>query len=124
VRDFSASFEAAVVDQLLGPLDELASIHRPQLVTAAGGVAANTLLRERLLGWGASREVEVLVPDRALTTDNAAMIARAGQIGYREGRRDDPRRLDARAREAWQPPGMRVASERAKVESSGEAGKR
>jgi N6-L-threonylcarbamoyladenine synthase len=115
--DFAASFEAAVVDQLLGPLDELAARHQPVMVTAAGGVAANTLLRERLTAWGTQRGVEVLLPVRALTTDNAAMIARAGQIKYREGVRDDPRRLDARARRAWQPPGMR-----AKVELTGEAG--
>lgn len=116
VADFAASFEAAVVDQLLGPLDELAAKHEPQLVTAAGGVAANTLLRERLAVWGDDRGVEVLLPIRALTTDNAAMIAHAGQIGYRDGHCDDPRRLDARARKAWQPPGMR-----AQVESTREA---
>jgi tRNA A37 threonylcarbamoyltransferase TsaD len=51
--------------------------------------------------------VEVVLPPPALTTDNAAMIALAGQIAYRDGRSADPRRLDARAREAWQPPGMR-----------------
>jgi N6-L-threonylcarbamoyladenine synthase len=117
VADFAASFEAAVADQLLGPLDELAARYDPQLVTAAGGVAANTLLRERLVAWGEERGVEILLPARALTTDNAAMIAHAGQISYRAGRRDDPRRLDARARQTWQPPGMRAA-----VESAGEAG--
>ena len=117
VADFAASFEAAVVDQLLRPLDELAKRHQPQLVTAAGGVAANTLLRERLTAWGEKRGVEIILPVRALTTDNAAMIARAGQIRYGDGVRDDPRRLDARARKAWQPPGMRAT-----VESEGEAG--
>ena len=121
VADFAASFEAAVVDQLLGPLDELAAQHQPELVTAAGGVAANTLLRERLSAWGNDRGVEVLLPVRALTTDNAAMIAHAGQIGYRDGHQDDPRRLDARGRKAWQPPGMRAAAEMCRVESSGEA---
>jgi N6-L-threonylcarbamoyladenine synthase len=116
VADFAASFEAAVVDQLLAPLDELAARYRPQLVTVAGGVAANTLLRRRISEWGQHRGVDVLLPARPLTTDNAAMIAHAGQIRYREGHRNDARRLDARAREAWQPPGMRAA-----VESCGEA---
>jgi len=119
VADFAASFEAAVVDQLMAPLDELAAQHEPRLVTAAGGVAANTLLRDRLAAWGLERGVEVLLPAPALTTDNAAMIARAGQIRYGGGRRDDPRRLDARARKAWQPPGMRAA-----VESTREVGER
>jgi N6-L-threonylcarbamoyladenine synthase len=107
VCDLAASFETAVVDQLLRPLDQLAELYRPRTVSASGGVAANTLLRERLISWGSAKAVEVVLPPPALTTDNAAMIALAGQIAYRDGRSADPRRLDARAREAWQPPGMR-----------------
>jgi N6-L-threonylcarbamoyladenine synthase len=115
VRDLAASFEAAVVEQLLSPLSELAAIHRPQLVTASGGVAANSLLRNALSGWGREHGVETLLPVRALTTDNAVMIAHAGQLASRGGRSDDPRRLDARAREVWQPPGMRGATSGAGV---------
>ena len=74
---------------------------------ASGGVAANTLLRRRLSDWGREHDLEVLLPAPALTTDNAVMIAAAGQAAHALGREDDPRRLDARAREAWQPPGMR-----------------
>ena len=107
VRNLAASFEAAVVEQLLSPLPELAAIHRPQLVTASGGVAANSLLRNALSEWGREHNVETLLPVPALTTDNAVMIAHAGQLAHRGGRSDDPRRLDARAREVWQPPGMR-----------------
>jgi N6-L-threonylcarbamoyladenine synthase len=107
VCDLAASFEHAIVEQLLAPLTELAAIHHPQLVTASGGVAANSLLRRRLMEWGREHEVETLLPARALTTDNAVMIAHAGQLAHAAGRVDDPRRLDARAREVWQPPGMR-----------------
>jgi N6-L-threonylcarbamoyladenine synthase len=105
--DLAASFENAVVEQLLAPLPELAEIHRPLLVTASGGVAANSLLRRRLAEWGSGHDVETLLPARPLTTDNAVMIAHAGQLAHAAGRVDDPRRLDARAREVWQPPGMR-----------------
>jgi N6-L-threonylcarbamoyladenine synthase len=107
VFDFAASFEAAVVEQLLRPLEELTMRHHPRAVAASGGVAANTLLRDRLTDWGARHGVEILLPVRALTTDNGVMIAHAGQLAHRSGRVDDPRRLDARAREVWQPPGMR-----------------
>jgi N6-L-threonylcarbamoyladenine synthase len=107
VRNLAASFETAVVEQLLSPLHELATIHHPQLVTASGGVAANALLRKSLSDWGREHGVETLLPEPALTTDNAVMIAHAGQLAYRGGRSDDPRRLDARGREVWQPPGMR-----------------
>jgi len=107
VCDLAASFESAVVEQLLRPLDELAERYDPRAVAASGGVAANTLLRDRLAGWGERHGVEILLPERALTTDNGAMIAHAGQLAHRSGREDDPRRLDARARVPWQPPGMR-----------------
>jgi N6-L-threonylcarbamoyladenine synthase len=107
VCDFAASFENAIVEQLLAPLSELAAIHCPQLVTASGGVAANSLLRKRLMEWGNEHDAETLLPARALTTDNAVMIAHAGQLAHAAGRTDDPRRLDARAREVWHPPGMR-----------------
>ncbi len=107
VYDLVASFEVAVVDQLLGPLERLAREHRPGLITASGGVAANTLLRERLAEAGRRLGIEVLLPPKALTTDNAAMIAHAGQLAHARGEVDDPRRLDARPSEKWQPPGMR-----------------
>ena len=108
--NLAASFETAVVDQLLNPLPELVDRYRPIMITASGGVAANTLLRRELASRGRSQGVEVLLPDRRLTTDNAAMIAYSGQIARAAGRIDDPRRLDARAREVWQPPGMRRRS--------------
>lgn len=116
VRDLLASFEAAVVDQLMAPLDELMDRHQVTLLTASGGVAANTLLRERMQDAGRVLGVDVLLPPGRLTTDNAAMVARAGQLGHARGERQDPRRIDARAREAWQPPGMaRLSSARRSV---------
>jgi N6-L-threonylcarbamoyladenine synthase len=107
VHDLLASFELAVVDQLLGPAEALIAEHRPDVLTVSGGVAANTLLRERISQLGEAQGVEVVLPPTALTTDNAAMIGRAGQLEHARGVFADPRRLDARARRAWQPPGMR-----------------
>jgi len=107
VLDLLASFELAVVDQLLRPAGELVDQHAPDIITVSGGVAANTLLRERVVALGQEKGVEVVLPPLALTTDNAAMIGRAGQLAHARGSVADPRRLDARARRAWQPPGMR-----------------
>ncbi len=115
VNDLLASFERAVVDQLMGPLDELADEHQPELLTASGGVSANTELRQRLVAAGRRMGVDVLLPPPALTTDNAAMVARAGQVAQARGERHDPRRIDARGREAWQPPGMRALSSSPRV---------
>lgn len=106
-RGLLASLEGAVVDQLLRPLPELYERYRPAAVSVSGGVAANTLLRRRISDWGHASGCPVAIPERGLTTDNAVMIARAGQLAAGTGRRDDPRRLDATPRAAWQPPGMR-----------------
>lgn len=107
VLDLLASFELAVVDQLLRPAPALVAEHRPSIIAASGGVAANTLLRSRMSALGEALGVEVVLPPVSLTTDNAAMIGRAGQLAHARGSVADPRRLDARARRAWQPPGMR-----------------
>ena len=115
VNDLLASFERAVVDLLLSPLEDLADEYKPDLLTASGGVSANTELRLRLAAAGRRMGVEVLLPPPALTTDNAAMVARAGQVAHARGERHDPRRIDARSREAWQPPGMRALSSRPRV---------
>ena len=112
VRDLLASFEAAVVDQLMAPLDELAERYTPSALTASGGVAANTLLRRRIEEAGRKMGVDVWLPPARFTTDNAAMIARAGQLARARGLHHDPRRIDARGREAWQPPGMKRLSSR------------
>jgi N6-L-threonylcarbamoyladenine synthase len=65
----------------------------------SGGVAANSELRATLSRWGRDNGVVVLLPDRALTTDNAAMIAWAGLLRFR---RDGAPALDAVvARSRW-----------------------
>ena len=50
--DLLASFRRTVADWLLAPLDDLVAEHRPAVVAASGGVAANLELRRRLLAWG------------------------------------------------------------------------
>ncbi len=93
--DLLASFRRTVVSWLLAPVRELLEQHRPQVWAVSGGVAANAELRRRVQALGEESGVPVLVPPLALTTDNAAMIARAGQIRALEGRLDDPFALRA-----------------------------
>ncbi|MBI5367625.1 MAG: tRNA (adenosine(37)-N6)-threonylcarbamoyltransferase complex transferase subunit TsaD [Planctomycetes bacterium] len=87
--DVAASFQAAVVDVLAAKTLEAARAHGARAIVAGGGVACNTLLRERLAADGAAAGLPVFLPPRALCTDNAAMVAGLGYLAYRSGRLAD-----------------------------------
>ena len=55
------------------------------LLIMAGGVAANSLLRERMAQLMEKRGGHTIMPGRALCTDNAAMVAYASWLIAREG---------------------------------------
>ena len=84
LADLAASFQAAVADVLVEKTRRAAEEFHAKEVLLAGGVASNTLLRQRM------RE-EVMVPVRhlppALCTDNAAMVAAVGHFKYQAGER-------------------------------------
>jgi len=107
ILDLLASFQRTIVEWLLAPLEELAARHNPKVIAASGGVAGNRELRMRLVAWGERRGIEVLLPPVALTTDNGAMIARAGQLRAARGELDDPRALAAYPRAPWKTTGGR-----------------
>ncbi len=76
--DIAASFQAAVVDVLVAKARRAAQRIGAKGIVLGGGVAANSLLREELLGACAAEGVRGFLPSRAMCTDNAAMIAAAG----------------------------------------------
>ncbi|MGI8642654.1 MAG: tRNA (adenosine(37)-N6)-threonylcarbamoyltransferase complex transferase subunit TsaD [Thermomicrobiales bacterium] len=85
--DLAASFQEAVVEVLAVKTARIARREGVRAVLLAGGVAANTALRERL-----SRQLQAVapgiplhVPAFALCTDNAAMIAGAAYYALRRG---------------------------------------
>ena len=53
-------------------------------LVVAGGVGANTLLREQLVKAAHKRGIDVYFPELSLCTDNGAMIAFAGAMQLRE----------------------------------------
>lgn len=110
--DLLASFRATVVRWLLAPLDTLCRRHQPPVVAAAGGVAANRLLRQELQSWGERWGIPVRIPPLALTTDNAAMIGRAGQLRAAAGVFADPLSLEPYARVSWKGTGERGTGKR------------
>jgi N6-L-threonylcarbamoyladenine synthase len=84
-----ASFQRAVVASLVRGLTRVAKDERPRSLILTGGVAANTLLRSEAVKAGLGLGLPVFIPPLALTTDNAAMIAAAGDVAFRLGTRAD-----------------------------------
>jgi N6-L-threonylcarbamoyladenine synthase len=75
--DLVASFQRAIVDDLVGKTLAAARAYDVATLFVTGGVAANSELRKTFERRGAQEGVPVCFPSRALSTDNAAMIAAA-----------------------------------------------
>jgi N6-L-threonylcarbamoyladenine synthase len=86
VENLAASFQAAVVDVLVGKTLQAARHFEAREILVVGGVSANKPLRSAFLG---QEEFPVHIPPLALCTDNAAMIAAAGYFRYLHGQSDD-----------------------------------
>ena len=97
--DLMADVEEAIVAQLLHRVSRLHGAGRFDVLTVSGGVAANTLVRERIPAWGRAHGVDVRLAPRALTGDNGVMIAFAGLRRLRSGRTGEG--LGAVARSRW-----------------------
>ena len=76
--DVAAAFQEAVVDVLVTKARRAARDHGAKGLCLAGGVAATSLLRERLLDACVADGLRAFLPSRAMCTDNAAMVAAAG----------------------------------------------
>jgi N6-L-threonylcarbamoyladenine synthase len=92
VADVAASFQAAVVDQLVAKLAVAADDAGATALVLGGGVAANSALRSRVDELAAATGRRAFLPPLALCTDNAAMIAAAGWWRLRA---DGPTPLDS-----------------------------
>ncbi|MFZ0320164.1 MAG: tRNA (adenosine(37)-N6)-threonylcarbamoyltransferase complex transferase subunit TsaD [Candidatus Sulfotelmatobacter sp.] len=75
--DLVVSFQRAIVDDLVGKTLAAARAFDVATLFVTGGVAANSELRKTFEREGAQAGVPVYFPSRALSTDNAAMIAAA-----------------------------------------------
>lgn len=86
VEDVVASFQAAIVDVQVEKVLRAARERKVDRIALAGGVAANTLLREKLVKEAEKVKARVYYPSSYLCTDNAAMIAILGYHYLKKGR--------------------------------------
>ncbi len=87
--DLVASFQNAVINDLVAHTLSAAEQFVARSVLVSGGVAANRELRQRFEEESQKRGLEVYFPSRQLSTDNAAMIAAAAYPKFVAGERAD-----------------------------------
>lgn len=85
ISDIAASFQAAVVDVLVGKTVRAAGAFQAKEILVVGGVSANRELRQ---SFRQNADCTVHIPPISLCTDNAAMVAGAGYFRFLHGQRD------------------------------------
>jgi N6-L-threonylcarbamoyladenine synthase len=80
--DLAASLQKTIIDILLDKLDKAVRQTGVKTVAIGGGVSANSGVRQAVADYCQAHGLRAFIPKRAFTTDNAAMIAIAGQFKY------------------------------------------
>ncbi|MFH1966140.1 MAG: tRNA (adenosine(37)-N6)-threonylcarbamoyltransferase complex transferase subunit TsaD [Acidobacteriota bacterium] len=88
ILDLAAGFQESVIKQLLDRLDKCLLKKSALSIHISGGVSCNETLRRRIREHFAEKNIPVYYPGKALTTDNAAMIAAAAYYRLRAGHSD------------------------------------
>ena len=102
----AAAFQEAAVEMLVRPAIDAARELGAKSVTATGGVAANTALRERLARDAEAAGLACAFAPRKLCTDNAVMVAGRGWHDLAAGT-SDPLDIDANAKPERAPYGAK-----------------
>lgn len=89
IPDLSASFEESIVQSLVQRTVACALKHEIKIVAMAGGVSANTALRNEMKLQCKENDLSLFFPEKMYCTDNAAMVACAGYFDYMRGHVDN-----------------------------------
>ena len=85
LADIAASAQLAVVSSLMKKFSLAVKQTNIKTIAIAGGVSANSLLKEQVKALGEQYNCKVFIPSLQYSTDNAAMIAAAALFKYQEG---------------------------------------
>lgn len=84
--DLAASFQKVAVESIVNKTKKAAIDRNVKNIIVAGGVAANSKIREEITKIGTDLNIKVSIPPLKFCTDNAAMIAAAGYYAYKDNR--------------------------------------
>lgn len=88
-EDLCASLQYTVIEILMKKLRLAAKELKIKHIAVAGGVSANTGLREAFVDHACRYGWSIYIPKFAYTTDNAAMVAMSGHYNYLEGKQNE-----------------------------------
>ncbi len=97
-EDIARSFQEAATDVLVYKTMDAATEFNIKNVVVAGGVSANSRLREKLLFYGEKEHINIYFPPLYLCTDNAAMVAYTGFKRFKETQKTIGFDFEAKAR--------------------------
>ncbi len=95
--EYAYMYQEAIVDTLVKKTIKAAKTLEIKNILLAGGVSANTRLREELKMKARDLHLKVFIPKMEYTTDNATMIAVAGIFSPKQVKKDNWKRLSAQA---------------------------
>ncbi len=85
MADLAASLQACIIEILIDKLDKAVKQSGVKTIAIGGGVSANSGVRAAIADYCERRGLRAFIPERAFTTDNAAMVAIAGYFKYLDG---------------------------------------
>ena len=80
--DLAASLQRTIIEILIDKLDKAVKQTGVTTVAIGGGVSANSGVRNAVAEYCKAHGIKAFIPERAFTTDNAAMVAIAGYFKY------------------------------------------